>query len=82
MEKNNEVEEDWNVTCSKEKTDWGFVINLMCIGALLWMICFIGIQFERQSIRIDRLELEIISLTGSKQQKAEVKWHDKDLELE
>ncbi len=45
---------------SKEKTDWGFVINLLCIGALGCMSCFIGSYIDMQAQRIDYLEIENI----------------------
>lgn len=65
---------------NKEKTDWGFVVTLLCIGLVGCTICYMGKYVNMLAERIDRLELEIISLTGSKQQKAEVRWHDKELQ--
>ena len=50
---------------SKRKTDWGFVINLLCIGALGCMSCFIGSYIDMQAKRIDYLEVENIKHRGA-----------------
>lgn len=73
---------------SKEKTDWGFVINLLCIGAISCTVCYIGKYIDIQSQRIDYLEIESIKhrealhvlLPSTKQEvKAGTNWHDKEL---
>ena len=45
---------------NKIKTDWGLVINLLCIGAIGCMMCFIGYYIDIQAKRIDYLEIENI----------------------
>ena len=45
---------------SKVKTNWGLVINLLCIGVLGCMVCFIGYYIDMQAKRIDYLEIENI----------------------
>jgi len=48
------------VTCSPIKTDWHFVVTLLCIGVLGIAMCYIGKYIDMQAKRIDRLELESI----------------------
>tara|TARA_R110000772_G_scaffold264405_1_gene384919 strand:+ start:45 stop:269 length:225 start_codon:yes stop_codon:yes gene_type:complete len=71
---------------TKEKTDWGFVVNLLCIGALGWLMCYIGIYVDIQAQRIDYLEIEsikhkealyILLPSTKKEVKAGTMWHDK-----
>ena len=61
MEKTKGVNE-LNVTCSKLKTDWGFVVTLLCIGVLGIMMSYIGSYINIQSERIDYLEIEQMKL--------------------
>ncbi len=73
---------------SKEKTDWGFVTVLLCIGAILITMCYIGKYIDMQAQRIDYLEVENIrhnealSILLPSIKKEEVKggvyWHDKE----
>ena len=75
---------------SKIKTDWSFIVNLLCIGALGWVMCFIGHYIDIQARRIDYLEIENIKhrealyilLPSTKEKEEEVKagtsWHDKE----
>lgn len=53
-------ESEWGTTCSPIKTDWYFVINLLCIGMLGIVMCYIGRYIDVQAERIDRLERESI----------------------
>ena len=72
---------------SKLKTDWGLVINLLCIGALGCMVCFIGNYIDTQARRIDYLEIENIKhrealhilLPSTKEEvKTGTSWRDKE----
>ena len=72
---------------SKLKTDWGLVTNLLCIGVLSCMVCFIGNYIDTQAKRIDYLEIENIKhrealhvlLPSTKEEvKAGTSWHDKE----
>jgi hypothetical protein len=72
---------------SKVKTNWGLVINLLCIGVLGCMVCFIGYYIDMQAKRIDYLEIENIKhrealhvlIPSTKQEvKAGTNWHDKE----
>jgi CDP-diglyceride synthetase len=71
---------------SKLKTDWGFVINLLCVGVLGCMMCYIAVYIDMQAKRIDYLEIENIKqrealhfLLPSTKEEASVgtAWHDK-----
>ena len=67
-------------------TDWGLVINLLCIGAIGCMMCFIGHYIDIQARRIDYLEIEnikhrealyiLLPSTKEEEVKAGTSWHD------
>ena len=88
MEKTKGVNE-LNVTCSKLKTDWGFVVTLLCIGVLGIMMSYIGSYIDIQAKRIDYLEIEnikhrealhvLLPSTKEEEVKAGTMWHDKEL---
>ena len=72
---------------SKVKTNWGLVINLLCIGVLGCMVCFIGYYIDMQAKRIDYLEIENIKhrealqvlLPSTKEEvRVGVSWHGKE----
>ena len=73
---------------SKKKTDWGFVVNLLCICAIGCMMGFIGNYIDMQAKRIDYLEIENIKhrealyvlLPSTKEEpvKAGTTWHGKE----
>lgn len=56
----NKEESEWGTTCSRIKTDWYFVVNLLCIGMLGIAMCYMCKYINMQAERIDRLELESI----------------------
>ena len=60
------------------KTDWGFVFELLCIGALSIMLLYTGQYIDVQAKRIDKLELEMESVIIRKEIVGEVTWHDKE----
>jgi len=65
------------------KTDWSFIITLLSIGSLCWFMVFTGMYIDKQTKRIDRLELEMESVISAvfpprEKPKAEVTWEDKE----
>ena len=68
---------------NKMKTDWAFVLNLLCVGAISFMVFYTGKYIDMQAKRIDRLELEMESVMSAvfpprEKPKAEVTWEDKE----
>ena len=70
---------------SKKKTNWEFVITLMCVAALGSMMCYVGKYIDMQAQRIDYLEIEnlkhsealhILLPSAREEVKAGVSWHD------
>jgi len=58
-----------------KKTDWNLVAVLLSIAALGILVCGMAKWIDEQSRRIDTLELEVISLQGSKPKRSKVIWH-------
>lgn len=59
------------------KTDWSFVIELLCIGLLSVTMLVTGQYVDMQAKRIDRLELEMESVI-SRKQVGGVTWEGKE----
>ena len=55
-----------------EKTDWNFVATLMGVASISILMLGMAKWNDKQSRRIDRLELEVISLQGSKPARSKV----------
>ena len=54
------MKEKQNITCSSIKTDWSFVVNLLCIGLLGLAVCALGNYINIQAERISLLEVDHI----------------------
>jgi len=57
---NNIMKKKQKITGSSIKTDWNFVMNLICIGLIGITMCMIGKYVNIQAERIDLLELDHI----------------------
>lgn len=60
MKKETEQE---NVTMSKEKTDWMWVLQMLTLGALGVVMCYYGTLTGMLWERIDELQLRVELLT-------------------
>lgn len=57
-------ETEWeNVTVSKEKTDWMWVLQMLTLGALGVVMCYYGTLTGMLWERIDELQLRVELLT-------------------